>query len=377
MVSHPLPTQTFPHDSKEPSQSLKKSKIVLKGLPVEERLVNPHAAPIAGQLTDACVQREDLWSFAYTGRMNSPPKVVVIGAGAVGGYFGGKLALAGAGLTLVGRPGGGSPHMEALAREGLRIEANELEETIPVDVTDDASVVGRADLVLFAVKTLDTVAAARSIAPHLLPNTIVVSLQNGVDNVERMAEGGVDALAAVVYVAAAIERPGVVSHHGRGDLVLGHATRGDEVRRVAGWFEAAGVPVRVSGQIEAELWSKLVINAMANAISALTGAPYARVAAHSPSMAVAMDVASEAFAVARAAGIELDEEAVTAEAGTIYVSMSEATSSTQQDIARGKPTEIDSLNGLITRKGEALGVPTPVNRALWALVSLREQIDAR
>ena len=324
-----------------------------------------------------CVQREDLWSFAYTGRMNFPPKVVVIGPGAVGGYFGGKLALAGAGLTLVGRPGGGGAHMEVLARDGLRIEATGFEETIPVAVTDDASVVGQADLVLFAVKTLDTVVAARSIAPHLLPNTIVISLQNGVDNVERMAEAGVDALPAVVYVAVAIERPGVVTHRGRGDLVLGHSTRGDDARRVAAWFEAAGVRSRVSEHIEAELWGKLVINAMANAISALTGAPYARVAAHEPSMGVAMEVAAEAFAVARAAGIELDEQAVTAEAGTIYVSMGEATSSTQQDIARGKPTEIDSLNGVIARKGEALGVPTPVNRALWALVSLREQIDAR
>ncbi len=309
--------------------------------------------------------------------MDAPPKVVVIGPGAVGGYFGGKLALAGAGLTLVGRRGGRGEHMQMVARNGLRIEATDFEATIPVEVTDDVGVVGHADLVLFAVKTLDTVAAARSIAPYLSPNAIVVSLQNGVDNVERLAEVGVDALPAVVYIAAAIERPGVVKHRGRGDLVLGHAKRGDDVRRVAGWFEAAGVRARVSDQIEAELWGKLVINAMANAISALTGAPYARIAAHKPSMTAAMEVAAEAFAVARAAGIELDEDAVAAGAATIYGALGQATSSTQQDIARGKPTEIDSLNGVIARKGEALGVPTPVNRVLWALVSLREQIDAR
>ena len=301
----------------------------------------------------------------------------MIGPGAVGGYFGGKLALAGAPVTLLGRPGGGSDHMAMLARDGLRIEGIDFEETIPVEVTDNVSVVGHVDLVLFAVKTLDTVAAGCSIAPHLPPGAIVVSLQNGVDNVDRLAEVAVDALPAVVYIAAAIERPGVVKHRGRGDLVLGHATRGKDVRRVASWFEAAGVRSRVSDQIEAELWGKLVINAMANAVSALTGAPYARIAAHEPSMRVANEVAAEAFAVARAAGIQLNEQAVTTEAATIYGALGQATSSTQQDIARGKATEIDSLNGVIARKGEALGVPTPVNRALWALVSLREKIDAR
>ncbi len=309
--------------------------------------------------------------------MNAPPKVVVIGPGAVGGYFGGKLALNGAGLTLVGRPGLRGAHMETLARDGLRIEARDLEATIPVKVTDDPSVVGDADLILVAVKTLDTPAAARAIAPHLPPDAIVVSLQNGVDNVDRLAAGGVDALPGVVYVAVAIDSPGVVTHRGRGDLVIGHATRADDVQRVADWFESAGVPSRVSDRIEAELWGKLVINAMANAISALTGAPYATVAGHEPSMGVAMDVAAEAFRVARAAGIGLDEAAVTAEAATIYGAMGQATSSTQQDIARGKPTEIDALNGVIALKGKALGVPTPVNRALWALVSLREQIEAR
>ena len=135
--------------------------------------------------------------------MQSHPNVVVIGPGAVGGYFGGKLALAGAPLTLVGRPGARSAHLEALARDGLRIDALEFDERVPVEVSDSVQAVSRADLVLFAVKTLDTVEATRSIAPHLSPDAIVVSLQNGVDNVARMATAGVDALPAVVYIAVA------------------------------------------------------------------------------------------------------------------------------------------------------------------------------
>lgn len=300
------------------------------------------------------------------------PEVAVVGPGAVGCFFGGMLARAGAAVTLFGRPDSESPHLTALRERGLTIDGTEVRETIPARVARDYRAISTSELVLFSVKTLSTDQAARGIRPHLRENAIVVSLQNGIDNVERLAVEGVTALAAVVFVAAAVETPGVVRHRGRGDLVVGDPERRDEVERVAAWFEGAGVPCPISSDLRRELWKKLILNSMANAISALTDASYRSLAEFEPTWQLALDIASEAVAVARADGAELDMEEVVALGNAVVHSIGDATSSTQQDIANGRRTEIDSLNGYIARRGSELGIPTPANRAVHALVKLRE-----
>ena len=308
--------------------------------------------------------------------MRSLPQVAVVGPGAVGSFFGGMLARAGAEVVLLGRPGKPSPHLAAVARDGLRIDGVEIQETIGVAVADDVERLARAELVLFAVKSGDTEAAARRIAPHLAGNALVVSLQNGVDNVERIEAAGVDALPTVVYVAAAIEEPGAVRHRGRGDLVIGHPSRMDDARRVAAWFEQVGVPCPVSATIAEAQWLKLIINSMANAISALTGAPYRMIHDDEASWRIATSVAREGEAVANALGVEVTLTDAVAQATAVVNAIGDATSSTEQDIARGRPTEIDSLNGYIARRGAELGIPTPTNDALHALVRLKERMLA-
>jgi 2-dehydropantoate 2-reductase len=151
------------------------------------------------------------------------PRVAVLGAGAVGCYFGGMLARAGAQVTLIGRP----QHVEALERDGLWLESIRFQERVPVVASVDPEAARDAAVVLFSVKTLNTDEAARSLAPNLSPAAVVVSLQNGVDNVERIrAAGGFEALPAVVYVAAAMTGPGRVKHSGRGDLIVGDPSGG-------------------------------------------------------------------------------------------------------------------------------------------------------
>lgn len=304
------------------------------------------------------------------------PRVAVVGAGAVGCYFGGRLGQAGAPVTLIGRPGRASPHLDAVGRDGLWIRSFAGDVRVPLAVGGCSEVLPSADLVLFCVKTVDTDEAARRIAPRLRHDSVVVSLQNGVDNVERMGRAGVRALSAVVFVAAEVERPGEVTHRGRGDLVIGDAECTAQVERVSRWFERSGVPCRVSPDVERELWIKLCVNSMANATSALTGATYGRIAGHEPAWQIATEVAREAVAVARAAGIGLDEEEVLRRGGEICRSVGQATSSTRQDVARGRPTEIDALNGYLARRAAELGIAAPVNRTLWALVKLREQRQA-
>ena len=305
--------------------------------------------------------------------MESWPRVVVVGPGGVGAYFGGMLARAGAPVTMLGRPGGQSAHLVAMARNGLRLETLTFDERIPVETATRADIVAAAELVLFCVKTPDTDEAARTIAPHVTDGAVVVDLQNGIDNPERLRHAGIDPLVAVVYVAAAVETPGEVTHRGRGDLVLGHRSRGSDVARVAAWFARAGVPCRVSTDVEHELWLKLILNSMANAVSALTDASYGTLVAFEPTWQVAFDVAREGVAVARAAGHEFDQQTLIQRGLEVCRAVGAATSSTQQDIARGRPTEVDALNGFIVRRGAELKIETPVNRVLWALVKLREQ----
>jgi 2-dehydropantoate 2-reductase len=306
--------------------------------------------------------------------MEQPPRVAVVGPGAVGSYFGGMLARGGARVTMIGRSGGGA-HLAAMAREGLRLATRTFDARVRVETSVDPHAVARADLVLFCVKAVDTDAAARGIAPHVARDSVVLDLQNGVDNPARLRRAGIDPIPAVVYVAAAVEQPGVVIHRGRGDLVIGHCGRAADLERVARWLASAGIGCVVSDDVERELWIKLIANSMANATSALTGATYGALVEHAPTWRLAIEVAREGAAVARTEGHALDPDELVARSLAICRAVAGATSSTQQDLARGRPTEIDALNGYLARAGAERGIPVPVNQALSALVKLRERTD--
>ncbi len=299
------------------------------------------------------------------------PRVAVVGAGAVGGYFGGMLARAGAPVVMIGRP----TFVEAAKKNGLFLDTLQFRETVRVEASTDLDAVRGADVVLFCVKTIDTAATARALAPLMSSPATLVSLQNGVDNTEKIRDAGIDALSAVVYVAAAVPEPARVKHVGRGDLLVG--PRNARAEKLAALFERAGVPCRISDNIDGELWTKLIWNCALNAISALGRARYGQIAASEDARKVVENVVDEVLAVAGAARIHLpsveDLKAGLAGALKIATQMSSAISSTGQDLSRGKRTEIDSLNGYIARRGAELGVPTPVNHALYTLVKLAEE----
>ena len=170
-------------------------------------------------------------------------RVVVVGAGAVGCYFGGMLARAGVPVTLIGR----AAHVDAIRRHGLFLERNDFQGYVPIAASTEISSVRDGTMVLLCVKTTDTENAAVSVAPHLAPGALIVSFQNGVDNVERIQRAsGIPAVPAVVYVACAMSGPGRVRHGGRGDIVIGPASAlTDRISRV---FESAQIPCRISGK---------------------------------------------------------------------------------------------------------------------------------
>jgi 2-dehydropantoate 2-reductase len=306
-----------------------------------------------------------------TQQQESWPRVSVVGAGAVGGYFGGLLARAGAPVVMIGRPS----FVEAVEKNGLFLDTLQFQESVRVEASTELSAARGAEIVLFCVKTTDNAATARALAPLLAPGALVLSFQNGVDNVGQIrAAAGIDALPTVVYVAASVPEPGRVKHVGRGDLVFG--PRNERTERVAALFSRANVPCRISDNIDGELWTKLIWNCALNAVSALGHAKYGQIAASADARKVVETVVDEVLAVARAANIHPpgleDRKVAIAGAMKIATQMAEALSSTAQDINRGKRTEIDSLNGYISRRGAELGVPTPVNHALYALVKLVE-----
>ncbi|WP_413762127.1 ketopantoate reductase family protein [Variovorax sp. Varisp41] len=298
-------------------------------------------------------------------------KVAVMGAGAVGCYYGAMLARAGHEVVLIGRPA----HVEAVRARGLRLEAQTFDEHVPMAASTEPDAVRGADLVLFCVKSTDTEATAAQIAPHLAPGALVLTLQNGVDNDERARSvlRSHEVAAAVVYVATGMAGPGHVKHNGRGELVIAPSARGEEVAQA---LRAAGVPTEISDNVRGALWAKLVLNCAYNALSAITQLPYGVLVRNEGVPGVLRDVVAECLAVARAEGVTIPGDIDAAVAG-IARTMPAQFSSTAQDLARGKRSEIDHLNGFVLRRGEALGVPVPVNRLLWTLVRLLEDKPAR
>jgi 2-dehydropantoate 2-reductase len=246
--------------------------------------------------------------------------------------------------------------------------SGDLDERIAIGATTDMAAVASAGIVLFCVKSLDTDTTAATMAPYLKPDAIVLSMQNGVDNAERIRTHTRNSvLSMLVYTAASMPDAGTVKHTGGGSLVVGRGNAD-----IAAMFEAAKVPVKITDDIDSELWVKLVMNCAYNAVCALTGTPYGRMVASPEVRAVMVRAVEEAMALAKARGIRLPADLADTTIKLAQV-MPQTMSSTAQDIANGRRTEIDHLNGYVVREGARLGVATPVNATLHALTKLLEQ----
>ncbi|KAB0634206.1 ketopantoate reductase family protein [Burkholderia latens] len=293
-------------------------------------------------------------------------RFAVLGAGAVGCYFGGMLALHGHDVVFIGRP----LHVDAIRDHGLRVQTRTFDRWVPADASTDIHVASSADVVLVCVKSGDTAQAARALSRVLAPEAIVVSLQNGVDNAARL-RAALDrpVIGAAVYVASEMAGPGHLLHHGRGDLAI-EASPSSE--RLAQALRAADIPTRIADDLRTVLWHKLILNCAYNAISAIVHLPLGEMPHRDALRTTMCAIVAECIAVAAAEGVHFADEPAA------IVEQIEATippgqySSTAQDLARGKPGEIDHLNGAIVRRGLAAGIDTPVNRTLHLLVKMLE-----
>ncbi len=300
------------------------------------------------------------------------PKIAVVGAGAVGGYFGGMLARVGAPVIFIGR----QSFVDAVKQNGLFLDTVQFQERLRVEASTDLSAARGAEIILFCVKTTDTADTARELAKVAAPNAVTVSMQNGVDNAEQIeSASGLKALPAAVYVAASVPTPGTVKHVGRGDIVLG--PQNEITERIASIFTRANIPCRISENLSGELWTKLLWNCALNAMSALGKVTYGEVLASPDAKQLLESTVYEVITVAKATGIKLagfeDQKVALAAAYKIAEQMAATRSSTAQDMMRGKKTEIDSLNGFIVRRARELNIPVPINHALFTLVKLAER----
>ncbi|HLK11656.1 MAG TPA: ketopantoate reductase family protein [Candidatus Binatia bacterium] len=313
--------------------------------------------------------------------------VLVAGAGALGSVLGGLLARAGWPVTLLGR----APHLDAVARDGLCIEGLFGEHHVRGlgCATDVCALGGRYDAILLTVKAYDTRATAAAVAPLLAPDGVLISLQNGLGNLEAAAAavGAERVLGARVIFGAELIAPGRVRVTVYADPVLvGPSDPADRAlaraaERWAGNLARAGVPAEPTPALLAELWAKVLYNAALNPLGALLGVPYGRLPEDPDARAVMDEVIDEAFAVAAAAGVRLAWPAAAAYREAFYGRLVPATaehrSSMLQDLERGRPTEIDAINGWVAGRGAEIGVAAPVNATLARLIRARVRRSPR
>lgn len=300
-------------------------------------------------------------------------KIAVIGAGAMGSLFGGKLSPY-ADVWLVDP---WTSHVQTLQRDGLRLtELDGTESVIPVQAAADAAAVGGGvDLVIIFVKSHQTAEAAQWARPLLKPDGLALTLQNGLGNLEAIADvlGAARAVQGVTSHGATLLGPGRVRHAGQGPTHIAiQPSSAERLNAVAALFRQAGFEIHLSNNLDGLLWGKLVINVGINSLTAILRVPNGLLAELEPASALMAAAVEEAVRVAQAKGIALPYDDPQGQVKAVAIATGSNRSSMLSDVLRGVPTEIDVINGAIVREGTRLGIPTPVNQALVWLIKAIE-----
>ena len=298
-------------------------------------------------------------------------KFAIIGAGGVGGFFGGKLAKSGEDVWFLAR----GSHLDAMRANGLSINSTEGNWIVPAGkMTDTPEEIGIADVIFFCVKSYDSESAARLLAPMLSDNTIIISLQNGVDNEERIQENisrGI-VFGGVSYIYATITTPGVITHAvGPTRIVFGEMnTHNDAItskaKQILGALTNAGINAALPEDIQSELWKKFVFIAAVGGITALTRLPLGDILAVNESREMLGDAMRETDAIARAKGVRLPDGFVDQIFEALKKYDNNSRSSLYHDLVHGKRLEVEALSGAVVKYGSELGIPTPTHRAIFA-----------
>ena len=296
-------------------------------------------------------------------------RVAVFGAGAIGSFYGARLSDGGANVSLIAR----GRHLEAIRERGLTITTPGLTRTYTIPATDDPATLGPVDIVLFTVKSYDTTDAAERIRPLLHETTGVVSLQNGIDNEDRIAGviGREHVLGGAAYILAAVREPGVVEAGGPLAMVIGELDGGPHSERVQAVLEVAaraGLAVRVADDVRVALWDKYTLLVAFSAMTGTVRLPIGAIRQSSAATEMLHALMTEVWTIGRAEGVALDDELVDRQMGLLLSQDPEGTSSLYQDLVGGRRMELEALQGTAIRLGRRHGIPTPALDAAYAIL---------
>jgi 2-dehydropantoate 2-reductase len=288
-------------------------------------------------------------------------KILIMGTGGVGGYYGGLLAQQGNEVTFIAR----GAHLYALRHEGLKVKSVHGDfHVFPANATDDPANVGPVDLILFCVKTYNTDEAAQAIQPAVGPQTAVMSLQNGVDAAERIGRivGAEHVIGGVTWLSSAVEAPGVIKQISQFRRIVFGELAGGRSERIQSIFEVLnqiGITVEISEDIQKVLWTKLVFITAVSSIGSLTRLPMGDYRSVPETRNLLSNIMQEVERVARAQGVNLDDDVVPKWLEFVDNAAPHIKPSMQLDVESGHRTELESMIGVVGRKGRELGVPTP------------------
>ena len=306
-------------------------------------------------------------------------KIAVIGAGAMGSLFGGLLAEAGNEVYLVDV---NADHVAALSRNGLSIESNGETRVIPVHATQNPANLEVMDLIIIQVKTYATQAAAESAIPMIGTDTVVMTMQNGIGNVELVGEvvGEENVIVGVTLHGAVYLGPGKIRHTVDAATVIGELDGRitPRLRRICDVLNEARLNASISPNIQGEIWSKAIINVPANPLCAILRIPTRELVEHECIRQMMHMAEDEVIKVAAAKGIKLAFTNVAEKLASDVKPGSKQIASMLQDVLNERPTEIGSLNGVVVSEGEKLGIETPINKLLYLMVkAIEATYDAR
>jgi 2-dehydropantoate 2-reductase len=296
-------------------------------------------------------------------------KITVVGAGGVGGYFGGRLALAGHDVGFVAR----GPHLDAIRAHGLRVRSTKGDFEAVVRASDDPAEIGPSDVVLFCVKSYDTDTAAAGLGSVLTADTTVVSFQNGIDNEEKLAAalGERHVIGGVAFIFSTITEPGVVTHTGGpASLAFGEldGTTSTRVERLRDACKDAGITCHVPDDIRVGLWTKFAFICATAGMTAATRLPLGEIRTCPESWEMFQQILAEVAALARAEGVAFDDDAIAQQVGFAESLEPSAYSSLHHDLVTGHRMELEALHGTVVARAGKLGVEVPANQAVLAIL---------
>ena len=296
-------------------------------------------------------------------------RIAVMGAGGVGGYFGGLLARAGNEVAFIAR----GTHLEAIRSRGLRVKSQRGDFNISVEATDAPRQVGPVELVLLSVKTYQNAATIPILTPLVGESTSLLTLQNGVEGHEELAQavGPERVLPGSAYIETHIESPGVISQMGDvARIVFGETSgqRTPRAQRILETFRTAGIPTDLSSDVIKELWTKFLFICTLAGVTSTARAPMSQLLKHAEARETILAVMREVEAVGRARGVNLDRDVVERTMEYVETTAKDLHASMHTDLELGRPLELEALNGAVVRMGREAGVPTPVNRLLYSIL---------